>query len=223
MEKIGADTIDEIADDLHLEARGSELRNPPPLLQAPDTPANIVAPAQKAQGADKFEREPSDASLHLAAYNPGSRGSAVAAELHSLWMLTKRFRKRSWIELSAAAASVGLVIFASMYLARTESGTVSATADSINSIQEVSRDFYRVLGRGASWETPVNQIEPSYTDLERRKAYGRSGEAKTETGRGKAAGSSRPVNGSLGRERLPMSPRGCFCSRIRPFCRTIRT
>ena len=218
MEKIGADTIDEIADDLHLEASGSELRNRP-LLQAPDTPANIVAPAQKAQGADKFERESSDASLHLAAYNPGSRGSAIAAELHSLWMLTKRFRKRSWIELSAAAASVGLVIFASMYLARTHSGTVSATADSINSIQEVSRDFYRVLGRGASWETPLNQIEPSYTDLERRKAYGRSGEAKTETVRGKPAGSGRPVNGSVGRDRLPLETKRPALERRNPAAR----
>jgi general secretion pathway protein A len=204
MEKIGADTIDEIADDLHLEASASELRNPP-LLQAPETPASIVAAAEKAHSADKFQREPSDASRHSADRSPRSRGSAVAAELHSLWMLAKDFPTRSWIELSAAAAGVGLVFLASMYLARTESGTISATADSINSIQEVSRDFYRVLGRGASWETPVNQTKPSYTDLERREAYGRSGEAKTETGRGKAAGSSRPVNGSLGRERLPMT------------------
>ena len=204
MEKIDADTIDEIADDLHLEAGASELRNPP-LLQAPETPASIVAAAEKAHGADKFQREPSDASLHLAARSPRSRGSAVAAELHSLWMLAKRFRKRSWIELSAAAAGVGLVVLASMYLARTESGTIFAPADSINSIREVSRDFYRVLGRDASWETPVNQTKPSYTDLERREAYGRSGEAKTETGRGKPAGSGRPVNGSLGRERLPIT------------------
>jgi general secretion pathway protein A len=204
MEKIGADTIDEIADDLHLEASGSELRNLP-LLQARETPATIVATAEKAHGANKFQREPSDVSLHLAARSPTSRGSAVATELHSLWMLAKRFRKRSWIELSAAAAGVGLVVLASMYLTRTETGTISATADSINSIQEVSRDFYRVLGRGASWETPVNQTKPSYTDLERREVYGRSGEVKTEIGRGKPAGSSRPVNGSLGLERLPMT------------------
>jgi len=204
MEKIGADTIDEIADDLHLEASGSELRNLP-LLQAPETPATIVVTAEKAHGANKFQREPSDVSLHLAARSPRSRGSAVAAALHSLWVLATRFRKRSWIELSAAAAGVGLAVLASMYLARTESGTISATADSINSIQEVSRDFYRVLGRGASWETPVNQTKPSYTDLERREAYGRSGEVKTEIGRGKLAGSGRPVNGSLGRERLPMT------------------
>lgn len=204
MEKISADTIDEIADDLHLEASGSELRHLP-LLQAPETSATIVATAEKAHGANKFQREPSDVSLHLTARSPRSRGSAVAAELHSLWMLAKRFRRRSWIELSAAAAGVGFVVLASMYLARTESGTISATADSINSIQEGARDFYRELGRGASWETLVNQTKPSYADLERREAYGRSGEVKTEIGRGKPAGSGRPVNGSLARERLPMA------------------
>jgi hypothetical protein len=124
-------------------------------------------------------------------------------------VLAKRLQKKSWVELSAVVASIALVIFGGMYLARPGSDAVSPTTDSINSIQEgsgpISREVYRVLGRGASWETPMEQTKRNYTDIERRQAHARLGEAKPGTDRGKPDDSGRPINGFPRRDRVPMT------------------
>jgi general secretion pathway protein A len=207
-ERIGAETIDEIADDLHLDGSDSEFRNTP-LAQAPDAMPRIDAGAEEARRADTFEGKLSHAPLHISAAATSSSHPDLRVDLGSLWLLAKRLQKKSWIELSAVVASVALVICGGMYLARPGSDTVSPKTDSINLIQEglapISRELYRVLGRDASWETPVKQTKRSYTNIERRDANARLGEAKTGTDRGKPENSGRPVDTSPRRDRAPMT------------------
>ena len=207
-ERIGAEIIDEIAGDLHLDGSGSELRNTA-LARAPDAMPRVDAGAKKARSADKFEDELSEAPLHMSVGGSRSSQPTVGVDLGSLWVLAKRLQKKSWVELSAVVASVALVIFGGMYLARPGSDPVFPTTNSINSIQEgsgpISRELYRVLGRGASWETPVEQTKRSYTDIERRQAHARLGEGKPGTDRGKPDDSGRPINGSPRRDRVPMT------------------
>jgi general secretion pathway protein A len=207
-ERIGAETIDEIADDLHLDGSDSEFRNTP-LAQAPDAMPRIDAGAEEARSADTFEGKLSHVPLHISAAATSSSHPDLRVDLGSLWLLAKRLQKKSWIELSAVVASVALVICGGMYLARPGSDTVSPKTDSINLIQEglapISRELYRVLGRDASWETPVKQTKRSYTNIERRDANARLGEAKTGTDRGKPENSGRPVDTSPRRDRAPMT------------------
>ncbi|HEX5605620.1 MAG TPA: SH3 domain-containing protein, partial [Candidatus Binatia bacterium] len=203
-----AETIDEIADDLHLDGSGSELRMTQ-LPRASYAMPRIDADAKEARRADKFADELSEAPLHMSASGSRSSQRAVGTDLGSLWLLAKRLQKKSWAELSAVVASLVLVIFGGMYLARPGSDTVSPPTDNIKSIQEglgpISRELYRVLGRGASWETPVKQTRRSYTDLEGREAYAHLGEAKTGTDRGKPGDSGPPINGSPRRDGSPMT------------------
>ena len=205
LETIGAETINEIADDLHLGEKPSELQNPP-LLRAADATPRIIADVDKARLSDDFERELSDSRLSLSAPTWSSSQPAVGAELGSLWMLAQRLRKKSWTGLSAAAASIVLVVLGGMYLARSGSETISAPAAGMNAIQDglgpLSRELYRALGRGASWETPVKQTQRSYTDVERREPQGHQTEAKIRTNPGKQADAVRPDNDSPRRDRL---------------------
>jgi len=201
LETIGAETIDEIADDLHLGEHRSELRNGPP-ARAPDA-------TQEARLSDDFERELSDPQFSLSAPTLTSRQPAVGAELGSLWMLGQRLRKKSWIELSAAAASIVLLVLSGMYLARPGNETISAPSDGTNSIQNglrpLSQEIYRALERGASWETPVRRTQRSYSDVEPRERQGHQAEAKIRTDRGKQADAARPDNGSSQRDRLAIT------------------
>lgn len=205
-ERIGAETIDEIADELHLDGSGSEVRDtalPRPSYAVP----RIDAVAEEARRADKFGGELSEVPSHISAN--GSKLTQRAVDLGSLWLLAKRLQKKSWAELSAVVACLAFVIFGGMYLARPGSDAVSPKTDSTNSSQEglgpISRELYPGLGQGASWETPVKQTKRSYTDPERREVYARLGEGKTGTDRRKPGASGRPIDGSPRRDRSPIT------------------
>jgi len=204
LETIGAETIDEIADDLHLGENRSEFRNAA-LVRATDLTARITEEGEKARLPDGFERELSDPQFSPSVPTLRSSQPGFGAELGSLWMLVQRLRKKSWTGLSAVAASIVLVVLGGVYLGRSGNETNSAPTDGVNAIQDglgpLSRELYRALGRGASWETPIKQTQRSYTDVEPRERQGHQAEAKLRTDRGKQA-DAQPNSNSPQRDRL---------------------
>jgi type II secretory pathway predicted ATPase ExeA len=212
---IGAETIDEIADDLHFVENRSELRNAP-LVRTTDATPSTIADTEKARLSDEFAGELSDPQFPLSIRPLTSNQSALRAELGSLWMAAQRLGNKSWIGLSLVAASIMFLVLSGVYLARSDNETISVPTNGINAIQDglgpLSQELYRALGRGASWETPLRQTQRSYTDLEPHESKSHQAEAKLRTDPGKQADAARPRNDSSQRastetKRPPIEPR----------------
>jgi type II secretory pathway predicted ATPase ExeA len=201
LEKIGAETIDEIADDLHLEGSGSKVKETPRLPRWDDIPL-IVPQLENARASDRFQAVANGAPV---LQSGPSKPSDPAPVWRSIGNVVKIFRKRSWAEVSAAVASIAVFIFGGMYLAG--AGKSSPTTNSIGSIHEglapLSRELYRALGRGASWQAPVKGTQPSYTDLERGEKYDRFEEEKVSRDRGNSGESGQKLASSGRSDRSP--------------------
>ncbi len=134
LETIGAETIDEIADDLHLGENRSELRNAL-LVRATDATPSIIADAENARLSDDLEREVGDPQFSLSAPTLRPHQPALT-ELASLRIVAQRLRKKPWIGISAAVASIVLLVVSGMYLARSGNESISAPSNGMNSIQD---------------------------------------------------------------------------------------